>query len=228
MKNFFIALTVVFLTQSIYALEIKDRMITVTTSSEMLVVPDEIEIQITLQEQGGNTYISKLEKMFWEKLGEHEVSKKHLEVNNVNVLYYWYYWWKDRESSKKSRIIVLKLNPKINLLKLMKTLDNDWVTDIKILSVSNKNITKYKKEIQIKAMKAAKEKATYLLGSIGEEIGKVVAVCELKGVKQMNSTMQINGGKYFSDSYSKTRQNSLVSIPEIRLQYSVKTKFEIK
>jgi len=229
MRKILIILTILFLAPSFYALEIKDRTITVTTSSEMLVVPDEIEIQITLQEQSGNAYLSKIEELFWEKLEANQISKNNLSANNVNVFYYWYYWWKNREASKKSRKIVLKVNPKVNLLKLMKALNKNWVTEIEILSVSNKKIDKYKKDIQIKAMKGAKEKATYLLGSIGEEVGSVVSVVEVKGKVPTNSTMQIEGRKYLSESsYSKMGGRILANIPEIRLKYTVKSKFEIK
>ncbi|MDG1476095.1 MAG: SIMPL domain-containing protein [Vicingaceae bacterium] len=228
MQKFFIALAVFFLTQNFYALEIKDRTITVSTSSEVLVVPEEIEIEITLQEQSGNAYLSKIEELFWEKLEVHQISKNNLSKDNVNVFYYWYYWWKNREAAKKSRKIVLKVSPKTNLLKLMKALDKNWVTEIKILSVSNKKIEQYKKDIQIKAMKAAKEKATYLLESIGEEVGRVVSAVELKSNVPANSTMQIEGRKYTSDSYRKVGGSFLASIPEIRLSYTIKSKFEIK
>lgn len=229
MQKLIIVLTLFFITQSSYALEIKDRTITVSTSSEMLVVPDEIEIQITLQEQSGNAYLSKVQELFWEKLEAHQITKKNLSENNVNVFYYWYYWWKNREASKKSRKIVLKVSPKINLLKLMQALDKNWVTDIQIIAISNKKIEQYKKDIQIKAMKAAKEKATYLLGSIGEEVGRVVSVVEVKSKVPTNSTMQIEGRKYLSESsYSKMGGKILANIPEIRLKYTVKSKFEIK
>ena len=113
-------------------------------------------------------------------------------------------------------------------MKLAKALNHDWVKDIKILSVSNKNIDQHIKDIQLKTMKTAKEKATYLLGSINEEIGRVVSVAELKGSKIVNSTMYIDGGRYSMESYSKVRGGFFESIPEIRLSYAVKSKFEIK
>ncbi len=228
MRKTIIILMAFFLSQSIYALEIKDRTITVTTASEVLIMPDEIEVQITLQEQSGNSYLSKIEQIFWEKLTGHDISKQDVSKDNVNVFYYWYYWWNNREASKKSKKIVLKLNPKTSLLKVMKVLDKDWVTDIKILSVSNKNLDQYKKELQIGVMKEAKEKATYMLESIDEEVGSLVSVVEVKSDAPTNATMQIEGRKYISSSYSKLNRSIYEAIPEIRLRYSIKSKFEIK
>ena len=92
MRKFIIAIVIVFIGNSLQALEIKDRIITVTTSSEMLVIPDEIELEITLQEESGNSYLSKIEATFWGTLGEQEINKKQLALENVNVMYYWYYW----------------------------------------------------------------------------------------------------------------------------------------
>jgi uncharacterized protein YggE len=110
----------------------------------------------------------------------------------------------------------------------MKALNNNWVTDIKILGVSNKKINQYRQEVEVKAMKAAKEKATYLLESIGEEVGVVVSVNEIKGLKLTSNTMHVEGGKYVSASYSKVRGSSFENIPEIRLSYTIQSKFKIK
>ena len=229
MRKLIIAIAIIFIGNSLQALEIEDRKITVTASAEIFVMPDQIELEITLQEESGNNYLSKIEKGFWEKLGEQEINKKHLVLENVNVMYYWYYWWKTREATKKSKKIVLKLNKETNFIKLAKALNHDWVKDIKIVSVSNKNIDQHIKEVQLLSMKSAKEKATYLLESIDEEIGKVISVKELNIPKTANTTMHFQGNnKYSTESYRKAGGGSFESIPEIRLSYAVKSTFEIK
>ncbi len=217
----------VFVATSISALEIKDRIITVRGSSEIFVVPDEIELEITLEEQGNNN-LSKIEKTFWEKLEQQEIRKKHIVLTNVNVMYYWYYWWKTRDNSKKTKKIVLKLSQKTDFMKLVRVLNKDWVVDIKIIGVSNRKMEQHIKEVQSKAMKSAKEKATYLLESIDEEIGKVVSVVELAVPETHSGNMHIEVSKGYSYSYRKTGGGYFENIPEIRLRYSVKTKFEIK
>ncbi|PCJ01477.1 MAG: hypothetical protein COB15_00720 [Flavobacteriales bacterium] len=222
MKKLISVIVIIFITNNLSALEIKDSTITVSATAEMFVVPDEIELEITLEEQG-NERIADLEKTFWQALGIHEINKKQLSYYNLNVMYYWYYWWNSRKASKKSKKIVLKLNQKTNFLKLVKSLNKDWVVDIKIVGISNKNIERYKKEVEIKAMKSAKEKASYLLESIDEKIGRVISVVELDVTKNhTTNNMQIETRGYLKSSY-----RSFESIPEIRLKYSVKTKFQI-
>lgn len=228
MRKIIILIAIIFIGNQLLALEIKDRIIAVTGNAEMLVLPDEIELEITLKEQSGGNYLSKIEEKLWGKLAVQDITQNELSHEHVNVLYYWYYWWKNRKAAKKTRKIVLKLSSKTNFLKLMKALNNDWVTDIKIISVSNRRVEQYKKEIQIKAMKAAKDKATYLLGSINEEVGNVVSVKEIKGQKSINNTLHIESGKYSGEIYSKIGGGFSENIPAIRLSYAVQSKFEIK
>ncbi len=229
MRKILIAISIIFIATNLSAMEIKERVITVVGTSEMLVVPDEIEIEITLEEQGGNNNLSKIEQMLWEKLVGQEIGKKQIVLNNINVMYYWYYWWKSRNASKKSKKIVIKLDSKTDFMKLVKNLNHDWVTDIKIIGVYNKNIEQHIKEVQSKAMRSAKEKAQYLLESIDEEIGKVVSVVELETSQLHSNNMHVESSdKNYSYSYRKTASGGYESIPEIRLFYSVKTKFEIK
>ena len=222
MKKIIIASLIIFLTNSLNALHISDSLITVTSTEEMFVIPDEVELEITIEEDGGQR-IDKVEKAFWETLGVQSIDKNHLVLNNVNVMYYWYYWWSSRKASKKSKKIALKLNQKTNFLKLVKSLNKDWVINIKIIGVSNKKLEQYKKDIQIKAIKSAKEKASYLLQSIDEEIGRVVSVSELS-----NNQNQANNMQVVSTGYLKSSHRNFESIPEIRLKYSVKTTFRIK
>ena len=223
MKKLITLIVIVLISNNLNAIKIKDSTITVSASAEMFVVPDEVELEITIEEQRSQK-LGGLEKAFWEVLGVQEINKKQLSENNLNVMYYWYYWWNSRKSPKKSKKIVLKLSQKTNLLKLVKNLNKDWVVANKIIGISNKNIEQYKREIEIKAMKSAKEKATYLLESIDEKIGGVVSVVELNTIKnQTHNNMQIE-----SEGYLKSSYRSFASIPEIRLKYSVKTKFKIK
>ena len=212
MKKLISVIVIIFITNNLSALEIKDSTITVSATAEMFVVPDEIELEITLEEQG-NERIADLEKTFWQALGIHEINKKQLSYYNLNVMYYWYYWWNSRKASKKSKKIVLKLNQKTNFLKLVKSLNKDWVVDIKIVGISNKNIERYKKEVEIKAMKSAKEKASYLLESIDEKIGRVISVVELDITKNHTT----NNMQFETRGYLKSSYRSFESIPKIIL-----------
>lgn len=227
MRKVIIAIAILFISNNIDALEIEEKTITVTSNAEMLVQPDEIELEITLKEESGNSYLSKIEAAFWTKLGEQEITQKQLVLENVNVMYYWYYWWKTRNVDKKSRTIVLKLDKQTNFLKLAKALNHDWVTGIKIISVSNKNTDQYIKDIQVKAMKSAKAKASYLLNSIDEKIGGVISVKEIKNANSATTNIYVDGNSKYASTSLRKGSGGFEGIPEIRLSYTIKSKFKI-
>ena len=62
----------------------------------------------------------------------------------------------------------------------------------------------YKKEAKIKAIKAAKEKAEYLLEAIGEELGGALIVRE----NDFNIYKSRNVGAVAIRSYSRSREDS--------------------
>lgn len=100
------------------------------------------------------------------------------------------------------------------------------LNSMKITELKNNNITQYREQVKIEAMKAAKKKATYLLESVDEEIGRVISVIELDN----------NSGYFFrpQDLYSNTLLSSNSSddnnenIRKIKLKYEIKIRFEIR
>lgn len=51
--------------------------------------------------------------------------------------------------------------------------------DVNLSELKNKNIREYRKQTKIEAIKAAKEKAVYLLESVGNTTGQLIQVVEL-------------------------------------------------
>ena len=217
------------------AIEIEEkinRIITVTGSAEMIVPPDEIELEITLTEQGSNTLTS-IEKSFWSILLGHEISTKNAILGNVNTSFYWYYWWYHRNDSRKSKQIYLKLDAKTDFMKLVRDLDEDYITSIKITQTSNKEIQELRQQVKIEAIKAAKRKAKYLLEAVDSELGKLMSVEEIT-VEDHNSSswywrpqQEVYSNSVLSYGKSSRSGSYIENVPEIKLRYQIKTKFEI-
>ena len=96
-----------------------------------------------------------------------------------------------------------------------------------ISELKNKNITEYRKQVKIEAMKAAKEKATYLLQSIGENIGRVITVIEMENNNsyfRREQNMFSNTMLTDDSPISGTEEN----VKKIKLKYEIKVRFEIK
>lgn len=207
------------------------RVITVTGSAEMIVPPDQLELQITLTEQSNQ--LSGIEKAFWTILLGHQITEKEAQFNQVNSTFYWYYWWHHRNDSRQSKIITLKLDAKTDFMKLVKDLDKDYITSIRITGTSNKHIQELREEVKIEAIKAAKKKAAYLLKAVDAELGELVQVDEIKSIDNTSPSWywQPQQEKYSNSvlSYSKSRSSGsyMENVPEIKLRYEIQTKFKI-
>ncbi len=236
MKKTAIIIVVFFASLSANAIEVSqpiNRIITVTGSAEMVIPPDEIELEITLTERGSWSTLSKIEKAFMDLLEGNNVSKENIIFNSANASFYWYYWWYHRNDSRKSKKYVLKLSTNTDFMKLVKSLDKEYVTSIRIKKTSNKNLQQFRKDVKIEAIKAAKSKAKYLLEAVDQEVGELMQVDELNVVDNNSVSGYWNQNKTSSISnmmmsYSKTRGTYIENVPEIRLRYEIKTKFEIK
>lgn len=235
MKKIALIIAFGYLSLNVNAIEISEelnRIITVTGSAEMVVPPDEVELEITLTEQGSWNTISKMENALMKLLLGHDIHKDKMIFNGGFTSFYWYYWWHHRNDSRKSKKIILKLDAKTNFMKLVQDLDKDYISHIRITKTSNKDLQKLRKKVKIQAIKAAKEKASYLLEAVDEELGDLVEVIELEEVNSNQNFYwnHTNTNTVLSNSvmsYSKTRGSYLEDVPEIKLRYQIKTIFEI-
>lgn len=235
MKKIALAIVGVFLLFQVHAIEIsqeKERIITVTGSAEIIVPPDEIELEITLSEQGGWNDMSTIEKAFMKLLLGNDIENDKIIFNSSTASFYWYYWWYHRHDSRQSKTYVLKLNCKTDFMKLVRDLDKEYISSIRIKTTSNKDIQKFRKDVKIEAIRAAKAKATYLLEAVDEELGRLITVDELQEINNNNNwygQQQINMYSNSALSYSKSSSGGeyFENVPEIKLRYEIKTVFEI-
>jgi uncharacterized protein YggE len=229
MKNIVILLIILQTSITAYSQTIapERKFIEVTGSAEMMVEPDEIELEIVLTEYD-KFKLDKIESDFYAILKSNNISKESVIINDINT-YYWWYWWNSREKPYKIRTIKLSLNKETDILKLVNDLNEKWVQSIRISDRKNKNIQKFRKDVKIEAIRAAKTKATYLLESIDEKIGGIISIEELpennNNILYRNQNMLSNS---IVSSNSENDDDAVRSITGIKLKYEVKAKFEIK
>jgi len=87
--------------------------------------------------------------------------------------------------------------------------------------MSHSDIELYRKEVKILALQAAKNKATYLLESINQEVGNALEVIE---VSEGDSII----GRPNAVLTSKFEQKNDIGLKPILVKFSIKAKFEIK
>lgn len=201
------------------------KFIEVTGSAEMTVQPDEVQLQITLGDnrKTGGKKIEEIETEFKEILRRNNVKPESIKFEGASNNW-WYYWQK--RHGMNSITVNVTLDAKSNILQLVKDLDKPWVMDIAIAKTDHKDITRFRKEVKIQAMKAAKEKAGYLVESVGDKIGGILSVEEIPDSQPDFRSQQrlMANVAYESDQQSTGVDN----VAEIKLRYEIKVKFEIQ
>lgn len=227
MNNKFFQILFVLFTMMSYAQEHqKNNFIEVVGTAEMLVEPDEVVFDIVLQTNDKNS-LQDAEKKFFEIL-----KKNNIKTDDVNFTSagnnYWYYWWNNRNSFRKS--FQIKLNPKTQVLSFLEDLNQKWVSAVSLSDKTHSKISEYRKEVKIKAMKAAKEKANYLLESIGNKAGKPIEIIEIEDKNSDEVMKYRNIVPQFANVVSEAgySNGSVENIESIKLKYTIKAKFEIQ
>lgn len=233
MKTLFIAFA--FLIALSGCAQEKQAYIEVTGSAEMTLIPDDIELEIVLAHPGNSkNSVEVLDKKFFDALEAHGIPKAAVSFVSVDNPYYWYYWWWEYRHYYNSKTYKLKLDCKKYDFSFINDIKPEFIRSIRITKSSHSQITDYRRQVKVEAMKAAKEKAADLLESIGQKAGKVFEVIEMpEPVNNNNWYNRYNIQNETSNcivSQPSSASNSSVGesfVPAIRLRFEIKAKFEI-
>jgi uncharacterized protein YggE len=209
--------------------------IEVTGTAEKEVIPDEIYIGITIHEKYMNktkVSIEEQEEKLKAAVKTLGINLQNLYISDVTAGYVKVYWkTKDVITNKN---YTLKVTDATTVGKVFQELDKLEINDARISKVSHSKLDSLKKEVRITAIKAAKEKADYLLLAIGEQAGKPLIVKETEptyyatdNVFMRNSNVSYGMSNYV-DLKTKGEENNDIEFQKIRITTSTYIKFAIK
>ena len=208
--------------------------IEVTGSAEMEVVPDEIYVSIVLREKNKNNDKWKIETQednLMKKLTENGFDIKNLSLSGADGDLQYQVFRKNRVITEKKLQMKVQNAGEVN--KLFQILDELEIEDAGISKTSHSEIEKFRKEIKIEAMKAAKDKADYLLTAIGEQTGKPLVIREQVYTtypSNVYSNVALRGAStqgYEARFNAKGFENE-VAFTKIKIRYEIFAKFGIK
>jgi len=185
MKKLFTLAFVALISVSAMAQQVDLRKkISVSGSAETEVTPDIIYIGISLKEylKDNNSKkkvdITTLENQLYAAVQKAGLSKENLTINNLSS----YSWATEKKknpdflASKQYRLKVSDLN-KWNTI--IAEIDAKGIASTNIESYDYSKIESLKKELKIKALQAAKEKATYLVQALDDKLGSAIDIQEI-------------------------------------------------
>jgi hypothetical protein len=231
----------VFATQLIYGiLQAQEdnncsKFIEVSGSAEMLIEPDEVRFQIGIEEywkeefeknKEYKDYITKIplaeiEKNLMQSLTAIGIVKKQLITRDIGQ-----HWNSAGKNFKKSKTIELIITDMSQLDSLLTQVNVRGVNSMHISKLKNKDLSKYRQQVKIEAIKAGKIKAGYLLESVGESLGRLISVIELN--HNSGSIWQPRDMLSNSRMTATTGDDSAVNLRKIKLKYDINIRFEIK
>jgi uncharacterized protein YggE len=207
----------------------RPRVIEVTGSAELEVLPDEIYLSITLREylkDKNKVKLDDIDKAFKNTLNELKIDLKNASIESASAYYDWDYWKQRHTEFLASKTYIIKLPDMNKYNALMQALDQNGVQHAYLQRTDNSKIEEYRRQVKVEALKAAKEKARLLLESIGEQPAEVLFIKELnqgnyypmyRGVANMAmESTDAGGGAMNAD------------VQKIKLKYEVEAHFRIK
>ncbi len=212
--------------------------IEVTGTAEKEIIPDEIYIGIVIREK----YVGKVKTTIEEQEGKLKEALKtigidlaNLYMSDVNADYIKISWQKKDLITKKN--YSLKVSDATTAGKVFQVFEQLEITDAYIAKVNHSKMDSLLKEVKMMAIKAAKEKADYLLKAIGEQTGKPLIINEIstgswplsnvsnvRGNRSDNQFQIIDGVNFIDGEIG----NYEIQFQKIKIQSTIYVKFSIK
>ncbi|MCH2232812.1 MAG: SIMPL domain-containing protein [Crocinitomicaceae bacterium] len=206
-------------TTEITSVTAQERTIQVTGSADMEVTPDQIEFRIGIEEDNQNS-LDKIERELRKQLGELNITSDKIQTYGVGN--YWNWKYDDRRLSKDF-IIQLSNMDEIDLI--LANIDMNGIGYMSLGELSHQNIHEYRKEVKIEALKQAKEKATYMLEAMDQELGELITIKELgDGYNWWWGGQSLSNASIYPSRGSQSGNNNPRNIS---LRYEVEVTFQI-
>lgn len=208
--------------------------IEVTGIGEMEVIPNQIFLKIFINEKDINTKstIDEFESSMINKLTEIGIDvKKDLAIIDLASNFKYYFIKENRiYVSKQYELMVSDAETAGKVIQELELLN---ISNISISRVDHSNIEKFKKEVKVQAIKAAKDKADALVTEAGQTLGKAIIIKEIDNIQIINTLSGRAAGYELAnitirEGGTVTEETAYkIEFEKIKLQYSILVRFEM-
>jgi uncharacterized protein len=210
------------------------KKIEVTGSAEQEVLPDEIYVTVSLREyfkdkdNKNKIDIMVLEKQLQKAVEEAGIPKENFTIGTINGYREW--WGKKKPTTfLESKSYIIKVANLYKIDAIISRVDDKGIAYTNIDRYEFSKIEQLRKEIKIKALQAAKDKAKYLLEGIGEQMGEALEIIEIDqsySPQPVYSNMMMRSAKM--EVSADAMPESTVDVQKIKVRYEMKASFRIK
>lgn len=219
-----------------------EHTIQVTGSSEMTIVPDEIEFIVGITEEYSSmastkkpaAQLGKTETAIREKLAEIGIDKNNIKCE-PSVQSYW--WWYQNRNSQINKEIKFKTNDYALVNKFVDEINVKGIQYMRLGELKHSKIQEFRRQVKADALKAAKEKAGYMLEAIDRKAGEPVNIVELQDYNYNNNYYYPFYGSYSNMTSNSISNSSVYSgsgdysanneLRSIKIRYEIQSTFVI-
>ena len=208
------------------------RYIEVTGSSETEIIPDEIHFMITIMEYGQEEFekkskpedyqtkvpVNEIEHNLMSALKQAGIAPSDIQTKEVGD-----YWRERGKDFLISKTFDIKLQNPDQINRIIQTVNTKGIQSMNIGELKNKDLQKYRKQGKIEALKAARQKADYLVAAMGQKLGNVLRIVEPEERSFSYFQPQSAMSNVAIPSYDSNPEN----FRTIKLRYQMTARFEI-
>jgi hypothetical protein len=205
---------------------IDQNYIEVQGQAEKDIVPDEIFIQINIDESDykGRTDLSEFEQSMFDALSELGLDvEKSLKVKDMASSFEEY--WLKKTDIQKSKSYELKVSTAGMTSKVFSEMEKIGISNLRINRVDHSNIDYYRNQVKMNAVKNGKEKAEMLAKAVDQEIGRALFMREMENFYRPVNSQVLMSARAGSMKEAKEPE---IQFKKIHLEYSVQIYFELK
>lgn len=228
MKKIFTLTALVIVTLSTFAQNVDlRRKIEVTGTAEQSVTPDIINVSISLQEYlNGKTKVTidQLEQQLESAVKDAGIAKEDFTINNISA-------WNNNYQKKKapdflaSKQYSIKFHDLDKFNVILSEVDPKGIQSTNIDSYDYSKIESLKNQLKVKALLAAKDKASYLLAAIGDKLGDAINITETDNSNFPQPRAMVMFKSARADAVDV--QPSDIDFKQIKLSFTIDAIFEI-
>ena len=208
------------------------RYIEVTGSSETEIIPDEIHFMITIKEYWQEEFekkskpedyqtkvpVNEIEHNLMSALKQAGIAPSDIQTKEVGD-----YWRERGKDFLISKTFDIKLQNPDQINRIIQTVNTKGIQSMNIGELKNKDLQEYRKQGKIEALKAARQKADYLVAAMGQKLGNVLRIVEPEERSFSYFQPQSAMSNVAIPSYESNPEN----FRTIKLRYQMTARFEI-
>jgi uncharacterized protein YggE len=210
----------------------KVRFIEVHGNAEMEVQPNEMMLSITIQEYFEEEFqknkepedyktkvpLAKIEDDLIKSLRMAGIEKEDIRVRGMGN-----YWRQQGKEFLFSKQLDVKLSDFSKVNQLSSLVDAKGIRSLNVGQMSHSEIETFRKQVKTDALEDAREKAAYLVESLGEELGEVLSITELN-----DGYARPYMEKSMMRAADAMTYETVENVQNITISYQVTARFKIK